>query len=257
MTTVPMDPRLQARRVELLRRQGRRRLRVVVVLAIATALAVALWWVLLKSPLLTVDAVVVAGAERTDPAAVVTAAGIREGKPLLKVDTQAAEQAVAALPWVDTVVSHRGLGGDVTFTIVEREPVAAVPGAEGWLLVDADGRVLDQLDAVPPDVVAVEGIRWQASPGGWIGERALPALEVAVLLPEGLRSRVGAIHQRDGELQLTLTEGGRVVLGDAGELDQKFLAALTMLVRADLACLDTIDVRAPAVPVLTRLAECS
>ena len=41
------------------------------------------------------------------------------------------------------------------------------------------------------------------------------------------------------------------------QLDQKFLAVLTMLDQVSLNCLERIDVRAASVPVLTRLPDCS
>lgn len=256
-STVSMDPRLVARRVEVLRRQGRRRLRVVLVAAALAATALAGWWVMLRSPLLDVDAVTVEGAAMTATEDIIAASGITEGEPLVDVDTSGARAAIADLPWVHEVRSDRTLAGHVRFRVTERSAVAVVPGTTGWLLVDADGRVLEHLDEVPADVVVVDGPRWQVAPGGWVGEGALGALEVAALLPVGLRSRVTAVEIGDDALDLVLFGGGRVALGDAAELDDKFLAALTLLVRVEGACLDTIDVRAPAVPVLTRLDDCS
>ncbi len=256
-SAVPMDPRLQARRIELLRQQGRRRLRVLVALVASTALVATGWWVVARSPLFTVDQVVIDGAERTPAAVIVEAAGIAIGEPLLEVDTNGAREAIAALPWVGSVTSDRTIGGEVRFTISERQPVAAVRGADGWLLVDAEGRVLDDRARVPKGVVAVEGARRQVRPGGWIGKRSLPALEVAALLPQGLRAQVAAIAEIDAGIELELVDGGRVLVGDTTELDDKFLAALTMVTRADLTCLDAIDVRAPTVPVLTRTDGCS
>lgn len=261
MTAIPIDPRIRARRVEVLKRQGRRRLRVLLVVGVVLAMAMVLWWLVERSPLLDVDQVTVSGAEKTPVVAVVQASGIDKGEPLLQVDVAAARAAIADLPWVQRVSSDRTLGGEVRFTVTERVAVAAVPGASGWLLVDSDGRVLETTDELSGDVVVVDGARWQVAPGGWVGEGALPALDVAALLPAGLRPKVASIQvmaaEGSGDLELVLFGGGRVLLGDAGELDQKFLAALTLLVRLDIDCLDTIDVRAPSVPVLTRLAECS
>lgn len=255
-TTVSMDPRLRARRVEVLRVRGRRRLRGLLVLAVLGVLAVAGWW-LAHSPLFDVDEVAVTGTERMDPAAVLDVVPITEGEPLVEVDLAAAEAAVAELPWVDSVSAGRGVDGTVTVAITEREPVAAVPGSSGWMLVDRDGRVLEMLDGLPGDVVVVDGPVWQAEPGGWIGERALPALELATLLPASLDRIVSTVELTDEGMVLALFGGGRIWIGDETELDDKFLAALTMIEQVPLGCLDRIDVRAPRVPVLTRLAECS
>ena len=256
MTVMSMDPRVQARRIEVMRVRGRRRLKLLLALMIATALALGAWWTLLHSPWFDVDALTVQGVERTDPAEVIAAADIAVGEPLLNIETSAAERAIAALPWIATVDAATDLGGDVSFVVTERVPVAAVPGADGWLVVDADGRVLEHRAAVPTDVTVVEGRAWNAEPGGWIGEGALPALDVAALLPANLRSTVASVRSDGGGLHLVLFGGGVVELGDATELDQKFLSTLTLLMRVDLDCLDRIDVRAPRVPVLTRLDGC-
>lgn len=256
MTVLSMDPRVQARRVEVMRLRGRRRLKVLLVLCVGTLIALGAWWTVLHSPWFDVDAVTVQGVERTDPAEVIAAADIEVGQPLLNIETSAAEQAVAALPWVATVDADAGLGGEVSLVVTERVPVAAVPGADGWLVVDADGRVLEHRVGVPTDVTVVEGRAWNAEPGGWIGEGALPALDVAALLPANLRTIVASVRSDARGLQLVLFGGGVVELGDALELDQKFLSTLTLLMRVDLGCLDRIDVRAPRVPVLTRLDGC-
>ena len=256
-----MDPRLQARRVEVLRLRGRRRLRLVAVVVAVVVTAVAIWWLIARSPLLDVDEVSVDGAVQTPVDAIVEVAGIQEGEPLVQVDTDHAKAAIAALPWVDEVTASRSMTGKVGFTVTERVPVAALPGADGWLVVDSDGRVLEVSDELEAGLVVVDGARWNAQPGGWIGEAALPALEVASLLPSGLQPKVASIQVVDlgvtEQLELVLFGGGTVLLGDSIELDEKFLSALTMLVRVELRCVDEIDVRAPAVPVLTRIDECS
>lgn len=257
MSSLTIDPRLQARRIEVLRLRGRRRLRVLATMLTLAVVAALGWWLVKMSPVLDVDAVRIEGTVQTDASAVLQAAGVEVGQPLVEVDVSAARDAIVALPWVASVTSDRDWSGDVTFDVVERTAVAVVPGESGWLLVDARGRVLDTRATVPADVVVVDGSTWAVSPGGWVGEGALPALDIAALLPEGLRSSVASIDASDGALDLVLFGGGRVLLGDATELDQKFLSALTLLRRIDQRCVDRVDVRAPAVPVLTRLTGCS
>jgi len=256
-----MDPRLAARRAEVLKMRGRRRLRNVAVLAMFGLVAMAMWWVVDRSPLLDVDAVAVEGVGQTSVETVVAASGVVEGQPLVEVDTDTVKAAVAALPWVDEVTADRGLNGTVKVGVTERVPVASLPGIDGWLLVDPEGRVLERTTAPDPSLVLIEGPAWQAAPGAWIGESALPAIEVASLLPAGLRHKVASVRPlaggEAGHVELQLFGGATVLLGDTLELDDKFLSALTMVVRANLDCVDQVDVRAPAVPVLTRIADCS
>jgi cell division protein FtsQ len=268
-----MDPRLRARRIEVMRLQGRRRLRLVATLLVATfALGVG-WWLVTASPLLDVDEIDVRGLERTPVDAVIAQAGIARGEALVEVDLPAAEQAVAALPWVDQVDSRRSVFGTVTIEITEREPVAAVPGAGGWLLVDRDGRVLEVVDSFDANLVAVDGVRWNVAPGGWIGEGALGAIDVATSMPKGLRSQVASIHDpgaasagsagtdpavgAEAGLELVLFGGGRVQIGSPTDLSVKYVAAMSVLAQVSTRCLDRLDVRAPSVPVLTRVPDCS
>lgn len=272
MTSIPMDPRLRARRVEVMRLQGRRRLRLIVTFVVATLALVAGWWLVTASPLLDVDRIEVRGIERTPVDDVIARADIARGEALVEVDLPAAEQAVAALPWVDEVDSRRSVFGTVTIDVTEREPVAAVPGPSGWLLVDRDGRVLEAVDSFEAGLAVVDGVRWNVAPGGWIGEGALGAIDVASSLPAGLRSQVASIHdpgaastgaERDGApvaetgIELVLFGGGRVQIGSPTELSEKYVAAMSVLAQVSTRCLDRLDVRAPSVPVLTRVPDCS
>jgi cell division protein FtsQ len=272
VTSIPMDPRLRARRIEVMRLQGRRRLRLIVTLLVATAALALGWWLVTASPLLDVDEIEVRGIDRTPVDAVIAEADIARGEALVEVDLPAVEKAVAALPWVDQVDSRRSVFGTVTIDVTEREPVAAVPGALGWLLVDRDGRVLEAVDSFDTGLVAVDGVRWNVAPGGWIGEGALGAIDVATSMPAGLRSKVASIHDpgaavtgaaATGEagdetgLELVLFGGGRVQIGSPTELSAKYVAAMSVLTQVSTRCLDRLDVRAPSVPVLTRVPDCS
>ena len=255
MTVVSMDPRMRARRVEVLRSQGQRRLRRLV-MALGVLVTAIVIFLVLRSPLFDVDTIRVEGATNTPVAAVEAIASPLESQPLLEVDTSQVEAEIAALPWVDQVTTSRALDGTLTVSLTERTAAAALIGPNGWLLVDLDGRIVDEVEALPAGLVVVDGATWNAAPGDWVSERALPGIELASLLPASLQADVAAVIPGD-EATLLLYGGGRVVLGDLRDLDQKFLAVLTMLDQVPLECLDRIDVRAARVPVLTRLDECS
>ena len=257
MTSVQMDPRLRARRIEVMRLQGRRRLRLVSLLLVGSIAVAVGWWIATESPLLDVDQVRVEGAVRTPVDAVLDQADIERGEALVEVKLDEAELAIAGLPWIDTVQSRRGLDGVVSIDITERTPVAAVPGRAGWLLVDFDGRVLAATKEPGPGVLTIDGTRWNVEPGAWIGESALDSIELAASLPDTIRSDVESIRSEETTLDLMLRSGGRIELGGTDDLESKLVAALTVLREADTTCLDRLDVRAPSVPVLTRLANCS
>ncbi len=258
MSTVAMDPRLAARRIEVLRLQGRRRLRVLGAVAALVGLAAAIV-AATRSPLFDVEAVNVEGATHTSLDALEEITAPLYGRPLLEVDITTAKAQLAALPWVYEVSSDRGLDGTVTFTVTERTAVAAVAGADAWLLVDGAGRVLDEVTGPPAGIVAVDGVVLEAHAGDWASEQVLPAVRVAGALPPALVDAVVSVRVADTPEQgilLVLQGGGSVILGNDLDLDQKFVSTATMLDRVPMQCLDTIDVRAPSVPVLTREALC-
>src|SRR5688572_1609136 len=116
MASPPIDPRIRARRIEVQRDAGRRRLRRLADVGLVLAVAVAFLGAL-RSPLLDVEAVRVSGADRTGAEAVVTASGIARGDQLADVSLGSAGSQVAALPWVGEVRVHRSLGGTIEIAV--------------------------------------------------------------------------------------------------------------------------------------------
>ncbi|MCU1354525.1 MAG: FtsQ-type protein, partial [Acidimicrobiales bacterium] len=139
-TRAPIDPRIQARRVEVQRDRGRRRLHRLVALGVVAGLVLAAVGAT-RSPLLDVDHIRVSGAKRTDRAALSRAAGVRLRRPLLDVDPGAIARRVEALPWVQRAIVRRSWPGTVMIQVSERRPLAVVTEAAGPVLVDRDGRV--------------------------------------------------------------------------------------------------------------------
>lgn len=249
---VPIDPRIRERRSEVRRSQRRRRLAVLAG-AVTVSVVAAGAWGASRSPLLDVDRVEVMGTVRTDAAEVARASGLRRGRPLVDVDTDAAADRAERLPWVLRAAVQREWSGTVSIEVTERDPVAAARAGEGWALVDAEGRVLAAAPAPPaglPSVIA-------ASPVGPPGSR-LPAgwdavLEVAKAAPPSLLPRVSAIVEVEGGVvELTLGTGGVVRMGPPQQLKEKFTAIETVLGQVDTRGLAVLDVRVPRTPVLTR-----
>ena len=253
-----IDPRIRARRIEVQRGMGRRRLQRLV--DVGLVLAVAAGFVLaLRTPLLDVDAVQVTGNERTPAEAVVAASGIGTGDQLVDLDLGKAGQSVADLPWVREAHLHRGIDGSVTVEVVERTPVAVVGEGADALLVDAEGRALGPAFGDPSHTAAlitIEGVGEGLDPGEFLGEGAADALAVAASL--GSRLEVGLrLAVEDDRLTGVVDPGISVVFGDAGQLEAKIRALRTVLEQVDLTCAATIDVRSPGSPVLTREEGCS
>lgn len=249
---VPMDPRIRQRRVEVRRRQGRRRLRLLLAALLVLLLTVGAW-LATRSSLLDVDVVKVHGAERTPPAEVVKASRIGAGQGMLDIDPSGASRRVERLPWVATAEVRRDWPGTVRITLVERTP-AAVTRADGeqWLLLDDSGRVLEAAPSAPVGLPVLEGLMPAASPGSELEGADAPLAVVTALTPS-LRARTRAVAVVEGAtLELRLNPRGTVRLGPAEDLEAKLRAAETVLAQVDVRNLAVLDVRYPSSPVLTR-----
>lgn len=253
----PIDPRIHARRVEVERTRGRRRLRRLVVLGAVVAIVGGMWWVTL-SPLLDVDHIRIDGADRTGESTVLDALEIGTGDALLTADVGAAADAVAALPWVATADVRRSWPGTVEVHVVEREPVAAVAATGGgWVLVDRSGLQLAVELEPAIELVRVAGHAVAPELAATIAEQHRAAVAIAASLPPSLRPAVAALWpQRDGTVEATvrLTTGAEAVarLGGTEQLEAKLVALAAVLERAELAGVRVIDLRVPGAPALTR-----
>jgi len=262
-----IDPRIRARRIEVKRSEGRRRLRRLGVAAGAGAVVAGLVGVAM-TPVLDVDRVAVAGAAHSGADAVAAATGIDLGAPMVTADLGAAAARVARLPWVQTVDVRRRWPGTVVVEVVERTPVAAVPaagqspsgsssGAYGWTLLDAEGRQLAVEIAPAPEVVRVETEPRPPELGAVVADRARPVLAFAATVPPALAGRLVALRPGPnggvrGTVALRDGSSARVDFGRPEQVQAKWVALLTVLDGVEPAGLTRIDVRVPSAPVLTR-----
>jgi cell division protein FtsQ len=255
--SAPIDPRIRARRIEVQRGVGRRRLQRLVdvglVLAVVAGFAVAL-----RSPLLDVDAVSVQGAEHTPAEQVLEQAGIAAGDQLMDVDLRAAGERVAALPWVDEVRLHRRLDGTIDVTITERTPVALVGRGPSAVLVDAEGQavaIASEAQALADSLVRFGGPEAAIAPG----ERLPAGTADALALATGLAATPGLGMELalGDEVTGVLRSGVEVRFGEPTQVDAKVRSLRTVLEQVDLTCAAVIDVRSPGSPVLTREEACS
>lgn len=251
-----MDPRIRARLIEVRRRQGRRRLRLLMAGLVGLAL-VAAGLAALHSPLLAVRRVTVTGNHELSRAEVVAATGL--GHRTLMIDVQAGrmEQALDRLPWVDSASVRRLWPSTIRIGITERLAVAQVRLAGGnWVEVDPQGRVLAASATPWSRLVTIAGNgREGRAPVGHprmvIGEG--PALAVASALPAGLRPDVQAVTLLgDGDVEVSLRSGGRAVLGPVTDLTAKLAAVQTMVAEVDMSDAKVLDVTVPEMPTLTR-----
>lgn len=153
-------------------------------------------------------------------------------------------------------VLDRGIVGDgglVEDDLAETSQDEAVT-LESDSPIDSES-VAPVLEPLPPEVERLPEIAGAIFTIG-AGEQIPTVLEDAVAVAEGLPDDVRAVTERIeltvDSLVLRAVGGGTFALGDARDLDQKFSAIRAFLAQADLTCLDTLDVRAPSVPVIRR-----
>ena len=251
-TPLRVDPRIRERRIEVARRQGRRRLRILLVI-LAVMLTSITAAAATRSSVLDVDRVMIAGARHTGVPDILAAARLDRHRLMVDVHADAMIRELNKLPWVSSADVDRRWPATVRIKIRERVPVASVNAAGGgWALVDRTGRVLAKQGGPAADLPQVIG----GPPGGVPGTVLAPAVRDAVVtaaaLPDALRPRAPVVAVGAEGVELHLKPTGVAKLGSIDRLAAKLDAVLTVLERANVANLAVLDVRVPSAPVLTR-----
>ena len=258
---VAVDPRMRSRRIAVRRDEGRRRLkRATLVLAVLALVVLAV--AVLQSPVLDVDRVLVTGTGHTPPDAVRREAGIELGDALVGIDPGAVADRIEALPWVAGARVIRSWPSTVRIEVREREATALVQvTADRAALIDDEGRVLSIERHTPDEPVAtgeaplvLTGIGGRVAEGERLPEAARDALTIATTVRERMP---GLVVSMSTTLDAALVEGGEIRFGSVAELDDKITAAETVLADVEIDCLETLDVRVPGSPALTRNQRCS
>lgn len=243
-----IDPRLQARRVEVARARGRRRLRWLTALVVVVVLGVAAF-AATRSALLDVDHIGVQGAAPGQRAEARAAAGVSLGSPLVSVQPTSVATAIERLPWVDSASVVRRWPGTLEIRVTARVPIAVVGAGAAAVGVDRVGRSIGPAPAgTTLPVLGLPAVpTGRTVPASW-----RPALTVIAGLPADLRTEVteGRVD-REG-IELVLRDGIQVRFGDASRLRAKGVALRALLDRAGRSSIDGIDLRVPAAPSLTR-----
>ena len=272
---LPVDPRFRQRWVEARRAEGRRRLRILLIV-LGVVVVVAGGVALVHSNVFKVRDVVVVGNVHTSRAEIVAASGLTGGQvPMLMVHagSAAAREAVEALPWVSSVSFRRSWPWTVVVTVRERTPDALVEartsrlgpaGGGGLDVVDASGRVLEVVAPErAPALPVVEGALG-ATPGGRVlpvqglGQGALDELlSAAAVVPAPLKKLKLQLGYSAG-LGLVAhvgTDDALVLLGDPAQMPTKLAVLDELIKRVGLAGYSEVDLTVWQRPALTPLAN--
>jgi hypothetical protein len=168
------------------------------------------------------------------------------------------------------------IGGDgLVLEVIERIPLGGGTGLSDTGLSDAGlsdaglsntgltnpDEVGDPvpLEPLPPEIDVlpeIAGAMFSTDRGRQIPDVLDDALRVAAVIPADISSVTDRIEITVDSLVLRVVGGGDIALGDARDLDAKFDAVRAFLAQVDLSCLDTLNVRAPSVPVIRRTPNC-
>jgi cell division protein FtsQ len=248
-----MDPRISARRTEVTRAQGRRRLRVVLIGILGTAVLVGLWYVVAHTTLFAARVVTVVGATRETSAQVAAVAGLAARPPLLDVHAATVARAIETLPWVRTATVHVQWPDGVHIVISEETPRLAVSlGAGHWASVAADGRVLANSAAQPAGLLVLHTLAPVGTIGSTLSAKDQAGLAVATTLPASFIAQVTAVTvEPGGWVQLSMTTPITVDIGTATQLGAKYEDVTSILAGTTLHDGDVIDVSVPGAPTVT------
>jgi cell division septal protein FtsQ len=247
-----MDPRLQERRTAVLRAQGQRRMRVLLIGLGATLVIVSGWFVL-HSPVFSARALSVTGNAHESAAQVLAQGGLAGEPPLLDVNAGAAAARIEQLPWVESAAVHVSWPDGVHVAVTEWTPrlAASEPGGR-WATLSANGRVLAVSAARPPGLLLLTAPVAPGAPGTSLAARDAAGLQVAATLPPSFAAQVtGVTVEPQGWVQLAMTTPVLVDIGSASQLTAKYEDVSSILAGATLHNGDVIDVSVPDAPTVS------
>ncbi|MGV9943108.1 cell division protein FtsQ/DivIB [Streptomyces sp. NPDC003401] len=142
----------------LVRRLGPRRLRTIIIIALAVVLlGTGVGWLLYGSQWLRVERVSVSGTEVLTPAEVREAAAVPVGSPLVSVDTGAIEARLGQrLRRIDSVAVTRSWPDGIELKVTERTPVLLVRKGREFIEVDDGGVRFAIVSRAPKGVPLLE-----------------------------------------------------------------------------------------------------
>lgn len=203
--------------------------------------AVALGLVLYFTPVMAARNIEIDGIEAIPRDEVVQALGVRQGTPLLQIDTDVVANRVAGIRRVATARVQREYPSVLRVTVVERVTVAVKDFPDGTHLYDRDG--VDFATAPPPAGVP----QFDIDNPGPSDPPTKAALQVLTALRPDIAQQVNRVAAPSvASITLTLDDGRVVVWGTTDRTEEKAEKLAALLTQPG----QTYDVSSPDLPTV-------
>lgn len=211
------------------RRPDRRRLVLLGVVA-AVVLALVGTWLVAFSSVFGVRSIEVRGAHVLTAAQVRAAAAIKNGTPLVRLDTSAVTRRVEQLPDVASAQVSTSFPSTVVITVEERVPVGYLRRDGQAVLVDRTGDQYRAVSAAPPGLP-----RFVLGGGAQARATGAAVAAVAAALPRSVAREVRSIDALDPSSITLVLSGGRVVQWGSADRTADKARLLPVLLRHDVS----------------------
>ena len=218
-----------------------RGLRLMVWTVLLVVLFVGLGLLLYFTPIMAARNIVITGVGAVSQEEVVAAAAVKQGTPLLQVNTDDVAERVATIRRVGTARVQREYPSTLRITVVERVPVVVKDFPDGSHLFDRDG--VDFATAPPPPNLPY----LEADNPGPNDPSTMAALEVMTALRPEVAGQVARVSAPSvASVTLTLVDGREVVWGTTDRTEEKAQKLAALLTQPG----HTYDVSSPDLPTV-------
>ena len=200
-------------------------------------------YLVMFTSVLGVRSVEVVGVKEISTEAVIKAAGIQHGTPMVRLDADEAAARVAKLPRVFEVRVERSWPSTVEIIITERSPVAVLRVGSAIHLVDETGLDYAVVRTAPAGLptLAMSDVRPD-------NPATKAAVTVLGAIPKQLKTQVVTVAaDTPGDVRLTLADGRVVEWGNAQDNPRKAAVLAALLTRPG----KTYDVATPDFPTVS------
>jgi cell division protein FtsQ len=205
----------------------------------------------------TLQQVQVQGAPEEAKAAILRAAGLTKGQPIVGIDLQALRHRIGTAGWVKDAKVVRLLPDTLVIAVVPRTPLAVWQHLGVAKVVDSEGQIIGDADPGRfPDLPLVVGDGAAQEAGAILpllrGRPKLMGLVDALIRVDGRR---WDLRLKDGTIIQLPATGADSALIELDQLDQKERVLDLGFERIDLRDPDTVAVRPKAAPASAPAAD--